>query len=87
MLEGSEFVQVQNNTRTQTKEVVEKNSGMEDASKEPTQHFFFLLLAVPQKPPFSNLADIRIQRNELLRNVTRPFRRKASQTQAAGVTS
>lgn len=51
MLEASEFVQIQNNTHSQAKEVVEKkNSKMEDVSKEPSQHFSFL--AGPQKPPF-----------------------------------
>lgn len=59
---------------------------MEDVSKEPSQHLFFYL-AVPQKPSFSNLPDIRIQRNELLRNVNRPFTWKHSQTQAAWVNS
>lgn len=84
MLEASEFLQVQNNTRSQGK-VVEKIQGWRMFQRNFVNTFFFL--AVSQKPSFPNLQDIRIQRNELLRNVTRPFTWKHSQTQAAWVNS
>lgn len=82
---GSFWISPSSKQYTFTRKSCWKNSRMEDVSKELCQRFVFL--AVSQKPSFSNLQDIRIQRNELLRNVTRPFTWKHSQTQAAWVNS
>lgn len=82
-LEASEFVQIQNSTQTQAK-VIEKIQGWRMFQRNV---FCLFVLAVPQKTPFSNLPDIKIRRNELLKNVTRPFTWKHGQTQAAWVNS
>lgn len=74
MLKASEFVQIQNSTQTQAK-VIEKIQGWKMLQRHLENTILFLfVLAVPQKTQFSNLPCIRIQRNELLKNVTRPFR-------------